>query len=66
MKHLFLLITVVLVFFIGTGFSEAQVHKYLNGNIFVDVTDGSGFLHYGHGKIVLFDDYDRDGELDIR
>ncbi|MBE9509272.1 MAG: CRTAC1 family protein [Bacteroidetes bacterium] len=65
MKHLFLLITVVLVTFISTGFSENQVHKYLNGNIFVDVTKGSGFQHYGQGKIVLFDDYDRDGDLDI-
>ncbi len=65
MNKIFLLTTFFLATLISTGYSQNNVNKYLNGNIFVDVTKGSGFSHYGHGKIVLFEDYDRDGDLDI-
>jgi hypothetical protein len=38
---------------------------YLNGSIFQDVTEGSGFDHQGHGKCIAMGDYDKDGDLDI-
>ncbi|MBT4484509.1 MAG: CRTAC1 family protein [Candidatus Latescibacteria bacterium] len=37
----------------------------LNGSIFEDVTDGSGFDHKGHGKCISLADFDMDGNLDI-
>ncbi len=40
-------------------------NQYLNGTIFEDVTQGSGFDHQGHGKCVAMGDYDNDGDLDI-
>ncbi len=65
MKRTMLFITFILVAFYSNIFSQNSVNKYLNGTIFEDVTAGSGFKHYGHGKLILFDDYDRDGDLDI-
>ncbi|MCE5251115.1 CRTAC1 family protein [bacterium] len=38
---------------------------FLNGTIFRDVTDGSGFDHQGWGKCIAMGDWDRDGDLDI-
>jgi hypothetical protein len=47
----------------GSSMQDRNLH--LNGAIFEDVTDASGFDHQGHGKGVVMADFDRDGDLDI-
>jgi len=42
-----------------------QRNQYLNGSIFRDVTDGSGFDHQGWGKCIAMGDWDKDGDLDV-
>ncbi len=42
-----------------------QRNLYLNGTIFEDATEGSGFDHTGHGKCISLGDFDMDGDLDI-
>ena len=65
MKQTRLSIVIFFAFLFGNVFADPPVNKYLNGTIFEDITAGSGSQHYGHGKLILFDDYDRDGDLDI-
>jgi enediyne biosynthesis protein E4 len=40
-------------------------NQYLNGTIFEDITDSSGFDNLGHGKCTAMGDFDLDGDLDI-
>jgi len=40
-------------------------NQYLNGTIFKDITDGSGFFYQGYGKCPSLVDFDLDGDLDI-
>jgi hypothetical protein len=53
----------------GVSLLQAQkpekINIYLNGSVFRDVTDGSGFEHQGYGKCIVMGDFDNDGDLDI-
>ncbi|MDP2984143.1 MAG: CRTAC1 family protein [Candidatus Latescibacter sp.] len=56
------------VMVLGTGavFSQNELHNlFLNGVLFQDVTEQSGFIHQGHGKCTAMADFDMDGKLDI-
>ncbi|HUT62439.1 MAG TPA: CRTAC1 family protein [Anaerolineae bacterium] len=58
----------IFLFLLVASGADAQYVKrnlYLNGTIFEDVTDGSGFDHIGHGKCISLADFDMDGDLDI-
>ena len=57
-----------LVFVITAYSAHAQYvqrNLFVNGRIFEDVTEGSGFDHAGHGKCIALGDFDMDGDLDI-
>lgn len=50
------------------GISRAQYpprNQDINGTIFQDITDKSGFDHEGHGKCISLADFDMDGDFDI-
>ena len=40
-------------------------NRFLNGSLFEDITDVSGFDHQGHGKCIAMADLDGDGDLDL-
>ncbi len=43
----------------------ATVNRYLNGVLFRDISEKSGFIHQGHGKCTAMADFNNDGLLDI-
>ena len=60
-------IAAVLTILIGV-LAYAVIEKrnlFLNGTVFEDVTDTSGFDHQGHGKCIAMGDFDKDDDLDI-
>lgn len=48
----------------ASGLEETR-NRFLNGSLFEDITDSSGFDHQGHGKCIVMADADKDGDLDI-
>lgn len=67
MKRITILTPIIISMVVSfTAYSQyGERNLFLNGTIFEDVTDVSGFDHMGHGKCVSFADYDMDGDLDI-
>jgi len=65
MKRVFVAITVCALCSVSVHAQYVLRNQYLNGTIFEDVTDGSGFDHEGHGKCIALGDFDLDGDLDI-
>jgi len=59
--------TLIFVVFAGISvYAQYEVrNQFLNGTIFRDVTEGSGFEHQGWGKCIAMGDWDKDGDLDI-
>ena len=62
------IVIAALIFILIPFDTQAQYvprNLYVNGTIFEDVTEGSGFDHSGHGKCIVLGDFDMDGDLDI-
>ncbi|MFC1539623.1 CRTAC1 family protein [Candidatus Latescibacterota bacterium] len=58
----------IFIFILALSSVESQYverNQYLNGTIFEDITESSGFVHLGHGKCTAMGDFDLDGDLDI-
>jgi hypothetical protein len=59
-------VLVFCILFPAVSYSQNQpINRFLNGVIFRDVTEQSGFFHQGHGKCTAMADFNNDGMLDI-
>ncbi len=65
MKQIVIAALVIILIPFDTQTQYVPRNLYVNGYIFEDVTEGSGFDHMGHGKCIALGDFDMDGDLDI-
>ncbi|MHB9029804.1 MAG: CRTAC1 family protein [Candidatus Latescibacterota bacterium] len=65
MKKTLVLTGAMLLLAVTLSAQNPPINQFLNGSIFRDVSEQSGFIHQGHGKCTAMADFNNDGRLDI-